>query len=151
MQDSGTKQPTAKEVQASGHAPAVPGGEAAQGHLEDINVRLVAVTVGCFVVALAVLIGALEVGYRRASLREQEAKFLPQEDLRTDLGKLLAAQRAELHEGLDPTRVIATTTAPATGTAPATAAASQPARRWISIDNAMRVVAREYQGKDGGL
>jgi hypothetical protein len=149
MQDPGTKQPTAKEVQASGHAPAVPG--ATQGHLEDINVRLVAVTVGCFVVALAVLIGALEVGYRNASSREQQAKFLPQEDMRTDLGKLLAAQRAELHEGLDSTRVIATTTAPSTGTAPVTTAASQPARRWISIDNAMRVVAREYQDKEGGI
>jgi hypothetical protein len=108
------------------------------------------VTVISFAVGLAVLIGALEVWYRNANQREQQSKYLAQEDLRTDLGKLLAAQRAELHYGLDPIRAAATTTAPSTGSAPASATASQPARRWISIDNAMRLVAREYQAKEGG-
>jgi hypothetical protein len=122
------------------------------GKMDDINIPLVALALGVFAVTVVVAIVVLETAFRRADAREIVVKTRLQEDKTTELGRLLAMQRAELHEGMNLMREAAAI-GPATGTATGAAvgatgaaavAVSQPARRWISIDTAMRVVAREY-------
>ena len=113
------------------------------GGMDDINIPLVALTVGLFAVTVLVLVVFLQAYYRNVEAREIAAKTRVQEDRATDLGRMLAEQRAELHEGLNPKREPAAT-GPATGTAAATAA-SRPVRRWIPIETAMQVVADEYR------
>ena len=84
--------------------------------------------------------------FKRSDARELAAKTLPQESKETELGRLLARQRAELWVGLNPLRETggsgtATATASATGatgTGTATGAGgsgTRPVRRWISIDD----------------
>ena len=152
MQEShSTVSPTPRADEAGGE-----GGADGYAQMDDINIPLVAVAVGLFAVTLAVVIVGLQAWFKNADARELQGKTLAQEDPRTDLGKLLAAQRAELHDGPNALRDAAPAPAPAPTTATATAAASmaatataqasQPARKWIPIDAAMRMVAREYSG-----
>jgi hypothetical protein len=107
---------------------------------DDINIPLVALTVGLFAVVVVVVIVFLQAFFRNADTREIAAKTRSQEDKSTDLGKLLAMQRAELQVGLNPVRE---TAGGATGTT------SGAARKWMSIDAAMRVVSKDYQ--EGGV
>jgi hypothetical protein len=116
--------------------------------MDDINVPLVAVTVGLFAVTVVVVVVFLQAYYRNVAAREIAVKTRVQEDPTTDLGRMLAEQRAELHVGLNRKREMATV--PAMGAASGavtatTTAASRPARRWIPIDTAMRVVAEDYR------
>ena len=112
--------------------------------LDDINIPAVAVAVALFAAVLAVLIVALQVLFQNADARETQAKTLLQEDPRSDLGKLLARQRAELTVPPVGRKNPRESAIAATGTA-----ASQPAAQWIPIDTAMQIVAREYQGRGG--
>ena len=124
-----------------------PAPEAPLAPLDDINIPLVAVAVAVFAVALAVLIVSLQALFQNADARETQAKTLAQEDPRTELGKLLAAQRAELSvppkERNNPRESTAMTATTAT-------AVAQPAAKWLPIDTAMRIVVREYHGSGGG-
>ena len=122
--------------------------------MDDVNIPLVALSVGLFGLTVLVLIVFLQAYFRNGEAREIAAKTRVQEDGATDLGRMLAEQRAELHEGLNAKREVAATGPAATmGSATATtrataSAASRPVRRWIPIDTAMQVVAREYH--EGG-
>ena len=110
--------------------------------LDDINIPAVAVAVALFAAVLAVLIVSLQAVFQNADARETQGKTLLQEDPRSDLGKLLARQRAEL--------TVSPKDRKNPRESPTATASSQPAAQWIPIDTAMQVVAREYQGRGGG-
>jgi hypothetical protein len=114
--------------------------------MDDINIPVVALTVGLFAVVVLVVIVFLEAFFRNVDAREMVAKTRVQEDKTTELGSLLAMQRAELRAGLNPLR---DKPASATGSGPASAATSAPARKWMSIDAAMQGVSGEYE--NGGV
>src|SRR5436190_5717757 len=107
--------------------------------MDDINIPMVATSVAFFVVLLAVTIIGLQAAFYEYEAAERRSKTLPQEDARTVLGALLQNQREQSHVPFNarrPTEAQAT----ATGSAPA----SQGNPKWVSIDDAMQLVSREY-------
>jgi hypothetical protein len=104
--------------------------------MDDINIPLVAVVVACFVAVVAVVIIFLQAAFYTYRAGEQARKTLPQEDVHTELGAMLAEQRRELERGPGERRLAAGGTA--------TSAASQAKRDAVPIGEAMRVVSGEY-------
>jgi hypothetical protein len=127
----------------------LPGGEAEPGRreeggspqMDDINIPLVAVVVACFVALVTVGIIALQAAYFHYQAGERARKTLAQEDVHAELGAILAGQRQELQRGPSERRLAAA------GVATATGAATHMPRDTKPIEEAMRVVSREYQGR----
>ncbi len=129
--------------------------------MDDINIPLVAVGVALFGCVLAVLIIGLQAWFLQVSNAEKLGKTLPQEnprtklaltqgEPRTELGRLLQKQRAELLVPPAERKAMPAGGAVVATTTTSAATASQPARKlWIPIDTAMRIVSREYSGGTG--
>lgn len=110
--------------------------------MDDINIPLVATVVAFFAVFLAVAIVSLQAWVYHYQAWEQASKTLPQEDPKTQLGAILAAQRADLHAPAGPVLHVEATAA--TKAAGSTQAVKPPVKMRIPIDQAMRIVAEDY-------
>ena len=109
---------------------------------DDINIPLLGIFVVFFAVLLSVVIVSLQAWFYNVQAAERERKLAPQESVSTELGRLLADQRSELH-----TPGLARDTNPP-GTAPASNAANIQRHRRISIDEAMKLTVSNYQGQN---
>ena len=144
MQEEHAKNP---EMPAAG-AVGEPREEQSNLMMDDINIPVVATAVAFFVVLLSVVVISLQAAFYHYAASERQRKTLPQEDKGTELGAMLADQRQELYVGPDARRLAqaaATGSAPSTGSATATGAIAQGGGKWLPIDEAMRMVSREYE------
>ena len=135
MPDEYAKNPQAPAAEGAPQ----PREEAGNLPMDGINIPLVATVVACFVALLAVLIISLQAAFYNYQAGERTRKTLSQEDPHTELGALLAEQRRELKDGPSARRLAA-----GAGGATSTSAASQVKRDVKPIEEAMRLVSREY-------
>jgi hypothetical protein len=112
---------------------------------DDINIPLLGIFVVFFAVLLAVVIVSLQAWFYNVQANDRAAKMRPQESTDTELGSMLAQQRAELHTpGL-----ARDTSPPATGPANTSAPNSNAQRhRRMTIDEAMKLTVANYQGQN---